>query len=67
MCDSHHVLEPLPLNQSLSLDPPQHRFWSNNKIAPNSENRETSTLIFGASSAMSAFGGKAERIYEYTP
>jgi len=32
MCDSHHVLELLPLNQSLSLGPPERRFRSNNKI-----------------------------------
>jgi hypothetical protein len=48
ICDSHHVLEPLPLNQSLGLGPPEHRFWSNNKIAPNSEKlRERPLLIQG--------------------
>ena len=30
--DSHHVLESLPLNQSLSLDSPEHGFQSNNKV-----------------------------------
>src|ERR1700745_477961 len=43
ICDSHHVLEPLPLNQSLSLGAPEQRFWSNNNIPPNSDNRGTKT------------------------